>query len=140
MRHASADIEPTKVTKITEIEIKDSHHENEWKNCLRPIFAHFKTWWTLEVCCLIISIFLLTTNVFILLYYDGKSIPNWPFGITLNAFMSITSGIAKSALLFATVEALGQLKWSYIKERPDRLKSLEWFDMASRAHWRHSEP
>lgn len=50
--------------------------------------------------------------VVVLLSYDGHSTPEWPMGMTMNGFISVFSNFAKSALLLATAEALGQLKWS----------------------------
>jgi hypothetical protein len=50
--------------------------------------------------------------IVVLLAYDGHSTPDWPFGITINGFISVFSNFAKSSLLLSTAEALGQLKWS----------------------------
>jgi hypothetical protein len=65
---------------------------------------------------------------------DGKSIPDWKLGVSTNAFISIFSGFAKSALLLPTAEALGQLKWIWFrKER--KMMDFEVLDSASRGAW-----
>lgn len=48
--------------------------------------------------------------VIVLLVYDGSSTPDWPFGMTLNGFISVFSNFAKSALLLSIAEGMGQLK------------------------------
>ena len=55
-------------------------------------------------------------------------------GISVNAFISIFSGFAKSALLLPTAEALGQLKWSWFTNKR-RMLDFEVLDSASRGPW-----
>jgi hypothetical protein len=67
--------------------------------------------------------------------YDGKAIPKWKMGITINAFISIFSGFAKSALLLPTAEALGQLKWNWFRRSEKKMMDFEILDSASRGPW-----
>jgi hypothetical protein len=66
---------------------------------------------------------------------DGKAMPNWKLGITINAFISIFSGFAKSALLLPTAEALGQLKWDWFRRSEKKMLDFEVMDSASRGPW-----
>jgi hypothetical protein len=50
----------------------------------------------------------------VLWHFDGQELPKWKLKISMNAFISIFSGFAKSALLLPTAEALGQLKCSQL--------------------------
>jgi hypothetical protein len=48
----------------------------------------------------------------VLFYYDSREMPVWNLeGLTLNALITLLSGLAKAALLLPTAECLGQLKW-----------------------------
>jgi hypothetical protein len=54
----------------------------------------------------------MATIIGVLSFYNGKEIPHWKSGITLDGFIAIFSGLAKGALLLPTAECIGQLKWS----------------------------
>lgn len=69
--------------------------------------------------------------------------------ITPNALLSILITIAKSSLLLTIGSAIGQLKWTYLEQRPQPLVDAQKFDNASRGplgaiqllftvHWRAS--
>ena len=70
----------------------------------------------------------------VLLKFDGKELPKWKLNITINAFISIFSGFAKSALLLPTAEALGQLKWNWFTKEK-KMMDFEVMDSASRGPW-----
>jgi hypothetical protein len=72
----------------------------------------FVEWWLLEILSWCFSALCMAAIITVLQAYDGYGTPDWPFGITINGFISIFSNFAKSALLLSTAEALGQLKWS----------------------------
>jgi hypothetical protein len=68
-------------------------------------------WWLTEIVSWCFSAISMAAILGVLSYYDGKEIPQWQLGITLNAFISVFSGFAKAALILPTTECLGQLKW-----------------------------
>jgi hypothetical protein len=68
----------------------------------------------------------------VLLYYNGRPLPAWKLGLTLNSFISILSGFAKASLLLPTAEALGQLKWNWFSKKPRQMMDFEIIDGASR--------
>jgi hypothetical protein len=76
-------------------------------------------------------------GIVIMLYvYKDKRIPDWIFGLTLNAYISVLSKIASAALLLPVSEALGQLKWSWFnKGNSKKMWDFEIFDNASRGPW-----
>lgn len=55
--------------------------------------------------------------------------------MSINAFISIFSGFAKSALLLPTAEALGQLKWDWFRKDEKKMMDFEVMDSASRGPW-----
>jgi hypothetical protein len=66
-------------------------------------------------------------------WFDGKRIPvSWPLGFSLNSYISILSGFARSALILPTAEALGQLKWNLFQKEARNMLDFERLDMASR--------
>jgi hypothetical protein len=75
------------------------------------IVQFFVEWWLLEILSWCFSAICMTAIFAVLLHYDGKEIPQWPMGLTINGFISILSGLSKTALLLPTAEAIGQLKW-----------------------------
>jgi hypothetical protein len=76
------------------------------------VLKYFVEWWMLEILSWCFSAICMAAIIGVLVSYNGQSIPDWPLGITINSFISIFSGFAKSSLLLPTAESLGQLKWS----------------------------
>jgi hypothetical protein len=72
---------------------------------------YFVDWWLLEILSWCFSAICMAGIFGVLLFYNGKEIPQWPMGLTINGYISILSGLSKSALLLPTAEAIGQLKW-----------------------------
>ncbi|KAJ5087648.1 hypothetical protein N7456_011264 [Penicillium angulare] len=89
------------------------------------------TSWTWEILsCLSASAFFVAIIV-VLWYYDGRSMPDWPYGITLNAMVSVFSTIMKASLAFIVAECLAQLKWSWFRGG-NKLSDLAMLDAGSR--------
>jgi hypothetical protein len=76
------------------------------------ITTYIIEWWLIEILSWTFAALCVGAIIGVLFYYDGREIPTWRLGgLTLNAFISIFSGLAKAALLLPTAESLGQLKW-----------------------------
>ena len=92
--------------------------------------------WLLEIISWALSAICMAGIVIVLCVYKDKRIPNWPLGLTLNAYISVLAKIASAALLLPVSEALGQLKWSWFnKENTKKMWDFEIFDNASRGPW-----
>ena len=87
--------------------------------------------WTLELLSCVLSLGFLVAIIVVLVSYDGKPIPDWPYGITLNALVSVLSTFMKAATAFAVAEGLSQLKWSWFTRR-NTLSDMALLDAASR--------
>lgn len=84
--------------------------------------------WTLSAACLV--------WIFLVLYFrQDKSLPSWPFAITINALISVLSAIMKSSLLLPVEVAIGQLKWNWFRRRDRPLIDFETYDSATRGPW-----
>jgi hypothetical protein len=89
-------------------------------------------WWWWELASWLVSFSCVTAILGLLLYYNGRKQPSHVVrGITLNAFIAIFSGIAKAAMILPVSEAIGQLKWIWLK-RERKLFDVLAFDNASR--------
>ncbi|KAJ4352161.1 uncharacterized protein N0V89_007508 [Didymosphaeria variabile] len=85
--------------------------------------------WTLSAACM--------AGICVMLFvYKNKTIPRWPLGLTLNAYISVLAKVASAALMLPVSEALGQLKWSWFQgDSSKKLWDFELFDSASRGPW-----
>ncbi|KAG2414498.1 hypothetical protein HFD88_003689 [Aspergillus terreus] len=89
------------------------------------------TSWTLEILGCLTSIVFLVGIIMVLFYYNGRPMPQWPYGITLNALVSVLSTVMKAAMVFILTESLSQLKWSWFRDGR-KLSDLPLLDAASR--------
>ena len=61
------------------------HHEPSW----------LRDWWLWELAGIISSLIVTMAIIVMLLKYDGRPLPSWPYSITLNAMVSVLSTLAK---------------------------------------------
>ena len=92
--------------------------------------------WLLEIISWSLSAACMAGIIVVLAIYQNKPIPNWPLGLTFNAFISVLLKIASAGLLLPVSQAIGQLKWSWFnKEHSKKMWDFEIFDNASRGSW-----
>jgi len=113
--------------------IRTSRHSAE-SSIQIPITSLLYSWW-FEFTSWYISALCLAAILVVLIKYDHKPVPLLPFGITINAIISVLSGVLKSALLIPIAEAIGQLKWNWFRGISRDLTDFEVFDEASRGPW-----
>lgn len=94
----------------------------------------FVDWWALELLSWFLGVICIMTIVVVLWEVDGKRMPSWKLGISIDTLIAVLSGFTKSCLLMPTAEALGQLKWNWFrKER--KMIDFEKLDNASKGTW-----
>lgn len=81
--------------------------------------------WVLETLALFVSVASMIAIGAILKYYDDKKTPELPYGITLNAIVSILATVSRSMLIFAVSMCIGQLKWCWYHERKRKVEDLQ---------------
>jgi hypothetical protein len=91
--------------------------------------------WVFELLASIISAACLAGIVVTLAVHANHPLPSWPFGITINALVSVLSTISKSALLATVAAAISQQKWARLSNGANPLSDLEMYDNASRGPW-----
>lgn len=92
-------------------------------------------WWMWELLSWTFALLCMGAVAILLAVYDGRALPNWPMGFTINAYVSILGAFVKAALLLPTAEALGQLKWNWYVRGSRDLQDFQVFDEASRGPW-----
>ncbi|KAH1329669.1 hypothetical protein KXX47_006693 [Aspergillus fumigatus] len=90
--------------------------------------------WSWELAACVVAILTLIGMIAVLRIYDGKTQPNWPAGINLNAIIALLTTLMKAAMATYIAEALSQLKYSWFKDTR-RLSDLAALDSASRGAW-----
>lgn len=89
--------------------------------------------WFLEILTIVVAILLVAAIIILLAYYDGKTMPEWPFDISLSTAINLLSTFLRAAMLAAVAEIVGQIKWTWFTERTRPLHHLQDFDSASRS-------
>ncbi|GKZ29576.1 hypothetical protein AbraIFM66950_005608 [Aspergillus brasiliensis] len=87
--------------------------------------------WVPEISATVLMLLCLVAIGVILKEYQGKPIPDLPWGLTLNAIISTLTTCSKSLLLYAISVSISQSKWAWFKRRQP-LQDLQTFDEASR--------
>jgi hypothetical protein len=87
--------------------------------------------WATEALALFISAASIVAIAVILRLYRGKKPPELPYGITLNAIVSILATLSRSMLIFAVSMCIGQLKWCWYHERKRRVEDIQTLVRAS---------
>lgn len=100
-----------------------------------PFLSFMNNYWVWEVISCIGSLVALICIIGVLLNYDGKPIPNWPYGITINSVLSWITQVF-SALMLGTVAAcLSQNAWIHFNMRDRPLSNINSYHSASRGVW-----
>lgn len=90
--------------------------------------------WTWETLSWLTALCFMAATVTVLVVYDQKTIPQWHWGLTINALVSVLVTFTRSALMVPVSEAIGQLKWLWFRDQRI-LEDFEKFDDASRGPW-----
>jgi len=103
---------------VAEKELPDVLHTSQDEvgayRWLQQISIRFWIW---EFLSLMTSTACMSAILAILAHYDGKPMPNWSYGLTMNGVISVLAGKAKSATVLPLAAALSQLKWCWFWTR-----------------------
>jgi hypothetical protein len=95
----------------------------------------FTNGWGWEVRGWIVAAVSIVAIVGILITFNHRALPQWPFQINLNTLISVFSQISSTALLRPLTECISQLKWIWFTRRSRPLHDFDIFDSASRGPW-----
>ncbi|KAK4892231.1 polynucleotide adenylyltransferase [Elasticomyces elasticus] len=93
------------------------------------------TLWIWEMLSILTSTTCIAAVVVLLSLYDGKPLPSWRYGLTINGVISILAVITKASMVLPIAEAISQLKWDHFWRSPRPVRDFESFDSASRGPW-----
>jgi hypothetical protein len=88
--------------------------------------------WICEIIAMTFSIGCLVAIMTVVGAYDGKRIPQFVSGLTLNTIISVLSTASRSSLIFVASAIIGQLKWCWLKQSPRSIDNIQAMDNASR--------
>lgn len=91
--------------------------------------------WLYEILSVTIALGAVGSTLGILAKFNGRSLPEWPYYITLNALIAVLVAITTATMNMALQSSMGQLKWIRFTESKARLFDMEAFDDASRGTW-----
>jgi hypothetical protein len=89
-------------------------------------------WWIFEVLACASSSAALVGIIVVLMVYNGRSLPNWPYGITINSVMAWFTTAMKALMLVAITACISQAKWTHFHSKTHALADIVVYDSASR--------
>ncbi|KAI0549841.1 hypothetical protein F4679DRAFT_544869 [Xylaria curta] len=105
----------------------------------RRVANHSGIWastWLWEILSIILSGICIILIFVILKIHNQKPVPQFAYGITLNAIISTLATFSKSLLLVSVAAAISQLKWHWFQNTEGRrVIDTQRFDDASRGPW-----
>jgi hypothetical protein len=87
--------------------------------------------WKWELATWLLGTGALASLVVLLVVFQGRSLKEWTFGISLAAVVAVLSQVAQSALLVSVSSCIGQLKWDWLRSKRSA-SDLGKFEEASR--------
>jgi Protein of unknown function (DUF3176) len=89
-------------------------------------------WWIFEVLACAGCLVALVGIIGVLMVYNGRSLPNWPYGITINSVLAWLATAMKALMLVAIAACIGQAKWTHFHSKTRALADIVVYDSASR--------
>ena len=126
---------PSEITNSTTKDTWETDFKSKKSSFWQDLLRFQSDTWAFEILSLLISLAALLLAAAALRYYDGKSAPDWPYSLTLNAFISVCMTIMVASLTVAVSGGLGQLKWIRAREGGITVMELDNLDRASRGLW-----
>lgn len=105
--------------------------ESAAKLAKSPI-SKFNDSWAWEILSCLICLVCLACIVAVLLQYDGKPLPEWPYGITINSILSWITQVFTACMIGVVATCLSQSKWIHFKDKTRPLADMNSYDWASR--------
>ncbi|KAF8854095.1 hypothetical protein BDZ45DRAFT_50013 [Acephala macrosclerotiorum] len=91
-----------------------------------------KNTWIPEVICLSIGLAAIGSIIGILAHFNDRTLPSWPYSITLNTIIALLTALANGTLAVPLSNGISQLKWDQFKKKSTPLTDMDLFDQASR--------
>lgn len=124
-----------------ETELNRDHEQNSPlpKDCKSPqittgasFWSWTKNYWVWEISSCIGSLAALICIIVVLLNYDGKLIPDWPYGTTINSVLAWIIQVFNALMLGTIAACLCQMAWVHLSTRDLPLADINSYHWASR--------
>ena len=125
--HARAAASTFEHRHVSSHEPKQSTHQQRGRS-----FQHtVSDYWLIELLWWLLSLALFAAIIGILLRFDGQSIPQWRYGITLGALVSLFATLATFTMAVPVAAGLGQLKWIWFRNHDKPITDYQAIEKAS---------
>ncbi|KAE9372778.1 hypothetical protein N431DRAFT_340473 [Stipitochalara longipes BDJ] len=104
------------------------------RECFPGLLKSCKDRWVFELICTLFALCNPLAIITILAVHQEKSLPHWPYVISINSLVSIFTALTKSAMMLVVSAAISQMKWQWFT-KPHALVDMETFDSATRGPW-----
>src|SRR5207247_7320122 len=98
---------------------------------IRPHQIHILRFWKWEILDISLAACAIAAIIFLLVYFDGQQIPDWPYIINLTTLVSVITRIFKAAFLAAVGEIISEMKCSWFR-KSHPVNDLQRFNDANR--------
>lgn len=88
--------------------------------------------WLMELCACGGSILAFLAIVLLLRFYDDRTQPDWPYNISINFVISLSTTLIKALLIIPITACLSQTNWTHSRIKPHAVKDFLVYDSASR--------
>jgi hypothetical protein len=119
----------TSTADCDEIDPEDPVPQNSSPGRPRRTVSHF---WLAEFLSWVIASGIFVAIAILLFTFDGHQAPDWPYGITLGALVSLLATIAIFLLTVPVTSGLGQIKWIWFRSEPHEIIDFEVIEEAGR--------
>ncbi|KAH8883741.1 hypothetical protein GQ53DRAFT_830415 [Thozetella sp. PMI_491] len=109
--------------------------QSRLRRSLQSDLRSMSWWWWWEIGACATSIASMTLLLALLAIVNGTPTDSWALSIRPNSLISVSTTIARAAMMVSVTSCISQLKWKHYLRGPDRLSSLQIFDDASRGPW-----
>ncbi|KAE8147078.1 hypothetical protein BDV25DRAFT_40756 [Aspergillus avenaceus] len=96
------------------------------------IWSKLYDYWALEIASCLGSLGALIGIIVFLKCYDGRKLPDWPYGITINSVLSWLVQLLAALLLQPISASISQAKWINLNTSARPLAEISIYDLASR--------
>lgn len=114
---------------------EEADRELEKPPTLGPVKSYsskINDYWVWEVVSCIGSVIALAAVIGVLLEYNGKALPDWPYGITINSVLSWITQFLTTCMVAAVASGISQYKWLNFSTGNRPLAEMNSYDWASR--------
>ncbi|KAJ5568900.1 hypothetical protein N7450_011386 [Penicillium hetheringtonii] len=123
----------TKYVPLQQINVSETKKDQAHNAPIKQTFqSKVNEKWVIEIACCVGMLAALASVIGFLAAYDGRSIPDWPYGITVNTVLSLITLVLNACLTGVVAICVSQWKWISFHSQRRPLAEMNTYDWASR--------